>query len=173
MFMSPGQYAGVAERGTVSTRGHATGIDYFLDLGITHLQLLPVHIFETTDERTRSPYNGGYDPILWFGLAGSYASSVATLVRVREYAAMVERLHEAGIRVTFDVVMNHVFVRERSSLEQLVPGYYFRYEVDGTVSNGTGVGNDTASERFMMRRLIVDCLTYFARVYRIDAFRFD
>jgi len=169
----PGQYAGVAERGTVSSRGHATGLDYLLDLGITHLQLLPVHFFETTDERTRSPYNWGYDPMLWFGLAGSYASSVAPLVRVREYADMVERLHEAGIRVTFDVVMNHVFVRERSSLEQLVPGYYFRYEVDGTLSNGTGVGNDTASERFMMRRLIVDCLTYFARVYRIDAFRFD
>jgi len=169
----PGQYAGVAERGTVSSRGHATGLNYLLDLGITHLQLLPVHFFETTDERTRSPYNWGYDPMLWFGLAGSYASSVAPLVRVREYADMVERLHEAGIRVTFDVVMNHVFVRERSSLEQLVPGYYFRYEVDGTLSNGTGVGNDTASERFMMRRLIVDCLTYFARVYRIDAFRFD
>ncbi|HAZ39988.1 MAG TPA: type I pullulanase, partial [Exiguobacterium sp.] len=169
----PGQYAGVAERGTVSSRGHATGLDYLLDLGITHLQLLPVHFFETTDERTRSPYNWGYDPMLWFGLAGSYASSVAPLVRVREYADMVERLHEAGIRVTFDVVMNHVFVRERSSLEQLVSGYYFRYEVDGTLSNGTGVGNDTASERFMMRRLIVDCLTYFARVYRIDAFRFD
>ena len=169
----PGQYAGVTERGTVSPRGHATGLDYLLDLGITHLQLLPVHFFETTDERTRTPYNWGYDPMLWFGLAGSYASSVEPLVRVREYAEMVERLHEAGIRVTFDVVMNHVFVRERSSLEQLVPGYYFRYEVDGTLSNGTGVGNDTASERFMMRRLIVDCLTYFARVYRIDAFRFD
>lgn len=169
----PGQYAGMTERGTRSPRGHATGLDYLLDLGITHLQLLPVHFFETTDERTRSPYNWGYDPMLWFGLAGSYASSVEPLVRVREYAEMVERLHEAGIRVTFDVVMNHVFIRERSSLEQLVPGYYFRYEVDGTLSNGTGVGNDTASERFMMRRLIVDCLTYFARVYRIDAFRFD
>jgi len=169
----PGQYAGMTERGTVSPRGHATGLDYLLDLGITHLQLLPVHFFETTDERTRTPYNWGYDPMLWFGLAGSYASSVEPLVRVREYAEMVERLHEAGIRVTFDVVMNHVFVRERSSLEQLVPGYYFRYEVDGILSNGTGVGNDTASERFMMRRLIVDCLTYFARVYRIDAFRFD
>ncbi|WP_410501682.1 type I pullulanase [Exiguobacterium acetylicum] len=169
----PGQYVGMTERGTVSPRGHATGLDYLLDLGITHLQLLPVHFFETTDERTRTPYNWGYDPMLWFGLAGSYASSVEPLVRVREYAEMVERLHEAGIRVTFDVVMNHVFVRERSSLEQLVPGYYFRYEVDGTLSNGTGVGNDTASERFMMRRLIVDCLTYFARVYRIDAFRFD
>lgn len=169
----PGQYKGMIEQGTITPRGHATGIDYLLDLGITHLQLLPVHFFETTDERTRTPYNWGYDPMLWFGLAGSYASSTDPLVRIREYAEMVETLHGAGIRVTFDVVMNHVFIRERSSLEHLVPGYYFRYEVDGSLSNGTGVGNDTASERFMMRRLIVDCLTYFARVYRIDAFRFD
>ncbi|OIN67089.1 type I pullulanase [Exiguobacterium sp. KRL4] len=170
----PGQYLGVVESGTVSPEGRTTGIDYLLELGVTHLQLLPVHFFTTTEEVSRSPYNWGYDPVQWFSLAGSYASDPTDpKVRILEYAEMVERLHAAGIRVTFDVVMNHVYIREHSALEHLVPGYYFRYELDGTLANGTGVGNDTASERFMMRRMIVDCLTYFADVFRIDAFRFD
>ncbi|OAN14713.1 type I pullulanase [Exiguobacterium undae] len=170
----PGQYVGVSESGTVSPEGRTTGLDYLLELGVTHMQLLPVHFFSTTEEKSRLPYNWGYDPEQWFALAGSYASNPSDpTVRILEYVEMIERLHAAGIRVTFDVVMNHVYIRERSALEHLVPGYYFRYELDGTLANGTGVGNDTASERFMMRRLIVDCLTYFAEVFRIDAFRFD
>ncbi len=170
----PGQYFGMTEAGTLSPEGRATGIDYLLELGVTHLQLLPVHFFTTTEEISRLPYNWGYDPVQWFALTGNYASNpMDPKVRILEYAAMIERLHEAGLRITFDVVMNHVYIREQSALEHLVPGYYFRYELDGTVANGTGVGNDTASERFMMRRMIVDCLSYFAGVFRVDAFRFD
>ena len=170
----PGQYLGMTETGTVSPEGRSTGIDYLLDLGVTHLQLLPVHLFTTTEEVSRLPYNWGYDPVQWFSLTGCYASDpIDPKVRILEYVGMIERLHAAGIRVTFDVVMNHVYIRERSALEYLVPGYYFRYEMDGTLANGTGVGNDTASERFMMRRMIVDCLTYFADIFHVDAFRFD
>lgn len=170
----PGQYLGVSERGTRSPAGKKTGLDYLLDLGVTHVQLLPVHLFGSTDEITRSPYNWGYDPVNWFALAGSYASDATNpRTRIFEYVEMIDQLHAAGIRVTFDVVMNHVYIREQAALEHLVPGYYFRYELDGTLANGTGVGNDTASERFMMKRLIVDCVTYFAEVLQIDAFRFD
>ncbi|WP_114570320.1 type I pullulanase [Exiguobacterium flavidum] len=170
----PGEYRGVFEKGTRSPNDHPTGLDYLIDLGITHLQLLPVHDFGTTEEISRSPYNWGYDPVNWFALEGSYASDATDpAARVIEYADLIEELHKSGIRVTFDVVMNHVHLRDESALNRLVPHYYFRKELDGSYSNGTGVGNDTASERFMMRRLIVDCLTFYARVYRVDAFRFD
>ncbi|MFN4215509.1 type I pullulanase [Exiguobacterium sp.] len=169
-----GLYGSVAETGVSTNAGHSAGLDYIKELGVTHIQLLPVHDFGSVDELTRMPYNWGYDPIHWFALEGSYASNpLAPLARVSEYAQLVSDLHRSGLRVVVDVVMNHVYVREQSSLEALVPYYYFRYEHDGTVANGTGVGNDTASERYMMRRMIVDCVTYFATTYDVDGFRFD
>lgn len=169
-----GLYGSIVETGIRTTGDKSAGLDYLKELGITHLQLLPVHDFGSVDELTRMPYNWGYDPIHWFALEGSYASDPsAPTTRVLEYARMVNELHKTGMRVVVDVVMNHVFIREQSSLEALVPYYYFRYEHDGTVANGTGVGNDTASERYMMRRMIVDCITYFATTYQVDGFRFD
>lgn len=169
-----GLYGGIVETGIRTNGDNSAGLDYLKELGITHLQLLPIHDFGSVDEVTRMPYNWGYDPIHWFALEGSYASDPNTpTTRVLEYAHMVNDLHKSGIRVVVDVVMNHVFIREQSSLEALVPYYYFRYEHDGTVANGTGVGNDTASERYMMRRMIVDCITYFAATYHVDGFRFD
>lgn len=169
-----GLYGGLTESGVKTLGENSAGIDYFKELGITHLQLLPVHDFGSVDEATRMPYNWGYDPIHWFGLEGSYASRPdVPLNRVYEYASLVADLHRAGIRVVTDVVMNHIYIREQSSLEALVPYYYFRYEHDGTVANGTGVGNDTASERYMMRRMIVDYVTFFATTYQVDGFRFD
>ncbi|WP_070329419.1 MULTISPECIES: type I pullulanase [Exiguobacterium] len=169
-----GLYGSIVETGIRTTGDKSAGLDYLKELGVTHLQLLPVHDFGSVDELTRMPYNWGYDPIHWFALEGSYASDPsAPTTRVLEYARMVNELHKTGMRVVVDVVMNHVFIREQSSLEALVPYYYFRYEHDGTVANGTGVGNDTASERYMMRRMIVDCITYFATTYQVDGFRFD
>ncbi|OGX80098.1 type I pullulanase [Exiguobacterium sp. SH31] len=169
-----GLYGSIVETGIRTTGDKSAGFDYLKELGVTHLQLLPVHDFGSVDELTRMPYNWGYDPIHWFALEGSYASDPsAPTTRVLEYARMVNELHKTGMRVVVDVVMNHVFIREQSSLEALVPYYYFRYEHDGTVANGTGVGNDTASERYMMRRMIVDCITYFATTYQVDGFRFD
>lgn len=169
-----GRYGAIAERGLQTKAGRSAGLDYIKDLGVTHLQLLPVHDFGSVDEATRMPYNWGYDPIHWFALEGSYASDPwRPLSRVHDYATLVSDLHRAGLRVVVDVVMNHVYIRERSSLEALVPYYYFRYEHDGTIANGTGVGNDTASERYMMRRIIVDCVTFFAKTYDVDGFRFD
>ncbi|EPE62862.1 pullulanase, type I [Exiguobacterium sp. S17] len=169
-----GLYGSIVETGIRTTGDKSAGLDYLKELGVTHLQLLPVHDFGSVDELTRMPYNWGYDPIHWFALEGSYASNPSEPAsRVLEYARMVNELHKTGMRVVVDVVMNHVFIREQSSLEALVPYYYFRHEHDGTVANGTGVGNDTASERYMMRRMIVDCITYFATTYQVDGFRFD
>lgn len=169
-----GLYGSITETGLHTKELNSAGLDYLKELGVTHLQLLPVHDFGSVDEKTRTPYNWGYDPVHWFSLEGSYASEPnRPLSRVEEYAQMVADLHEAGLRVVVDVVMNHVFIREQSALEALVPYYYFRYEYDGTVANGTGVGNDTASERYMMRRMIVDYVTFFAKTYKVDGFRFD
>lgn len=169
-----GLYGGVSEKGVQTLGQKSAGLDYLKELGVTHVQLLPVHDFGSVDEATRMPYNWGYDPIHWFGLEGSYASRPdVPMNRIYEYATLVADLHRSGIRVVTDVVMNHIYIREQSSLEALVPYYYFRYELDGTIANGTGVGNDTASERYMMRRMIVDFVTYFATVYEVDGFRFD
>lgn len=174
MSQKKGLYASVYERGVKTPAGNTAGLDYLKELGVTHLQLLPVHDFGSVDEKTSTPYNWGYDPIHWFAIEGSYSSDPShPETRMIEYAQMIAELHRVGIRVVFDVVMNHIFVRETSSLEALVPHYYFRYEIDGSIGNGTGVGNDTASERYMMRRLIVDCVTFFAEVYQVDGFRFD
>lgn len=169
-----GLYGGVSEKGLRTLGGHTAGLDYMKELGVTHIQLLPVHDFGSVDEVTRLPYNWGYDPIHWFSLEGSYASRPdVPMSRVYEYGSLVADLHRAGLRVVTDVVMNHVYIREQSSLEALVPYYYFRYEPDGTIANGTGVGNDTASERYMMRRMIVDFVSFFATIYQVDGFRFD
>ncbi|UTT43969.1 type I pullulanase [Exiguobacterium aurantiacum] len=174
MSQMRGLYGSIVETGLKTRAENSAGFDYLKELGVTHLQLLPVHDFGSVDEATRMPYNWGYDPIHWFGLEGSYASDPdEPLSRILEYAHMVDELHHHGMRVVVDVVMNHIFIREQSSLEALVPYYYFRYEHDGTVANGTGVGNDTASERYMMRRMIVDCVTFFAETYHVDGFRFD
>ncbi len=174
MSQLKGLYGGVSEKGVRTEAGNSAGLDYLKELGVTHVQLLPVHDFGSVDEATRMPYNWGYDPIHWFGLEGSYASRPdVPMSRVFEYATLVSDLHQAGLRVVTDVVMNHIYIREQSPLEALVPYYYFRYEHDGTIANGTGVGNDTASERYMMRRMIVDFVTYFATTYQVDGFRFD
>jgi len=171
----PGTYVGLAESGTRTKDGFATGIDYVASLGVTHVQLLPVADFVSVDETAplRS-YNWGYDPAHWFAPEGSYATEPHDpAARIRELKALVAAFHRRGIRVVLDVVYNHQFSLLRSSLERLVPGYYFRYRPDGTPANGTGVGNDTASERAMMRKLIVDCVAYWAEAYHVDGFRFD
>ncbi|HZG87628.1 type I pullulanase [Paenibacillus sp.] len=171
----PGTYAGLAEGGTRTPDGFATGLDYVTSLGVTHVQLLPVADFVSVDETDPArAYNWGYDPAHWFAPEGSYATDpYDPAVRLRELKALVAAFHRRGIRVSLDVVYNHQFSLLRSSLERLVPGYYFRFRPDGTPANGTGVGNDTASERAMMRKLIVDCVAYWAESYHVDGFRFD
>lgn len=170
-----GKFLGVIEEGTKSPAGEKTGLDYLKELGITHLQLLPMYDFETVDERDPSlKYNWGYDPQNYNAPEGSYATDpYLPKVRIKEMKQMVKGLHDAGIRVIMDVVYNHVYSTEGHPFEITAPGYYFRSNGDGSPSNGTGVGNDTASERRMVRKYIVDSIKYWASEYKLDGFRFD
>ncbi|MCA0171527.1 type I pullulanase [Bacillus sp. RAR_GA_16] len=155
--------------------GIPAGINYIKWLGVTHLELLPIQDFGSVDETKVPPsYNWGYDPIHYFVPEGSYSlNSHEPYTRIREVKEMIQNLHEKGLRVIMDVVFNHVYQLHASPLEKIVPGYYFRFDHGGKPSNGTGVGNDTASERKMMRKLIVDSVVYWAKEYGIDGFRFD
>ncbi|HWO96354.1 MAG TPA: type I pullulanase, partial [Bacillus sp. (in: firmicutes)] len=170
-----GKYMGLTEKGTRGSKGQVTGLDYLKDLGITHVELLPVNDFGGVDElHPEKGYNWGYNPLYFQVPEGSYASNPHDpYTRIRELKQAVNSFHENGLRVILDVVFNHVFIREESSFEQLVPGYFFRHDQHGMPSNGTGVGNDFASERAMARKFIVDSVLFWLKEYNVDGFRFD
>jgi pullulanase len=171
-----GKYLGAAEPGTRGPDGVKTGLSHIVDLGVTHVQILPFFDYATVDEtQLQDPsYNWGYDPENYNAPEGSYATDpFAPKTRIRELKTMIGALHDKGLRVIMDVVYNHVYSAAESHFSRLVPGYYFRTGEDGNLSNGTGVGNDTASERKMMRKFIVDSVVYWAEEYHLDGFRFD
>lgn len=170
-----GQYLGMMEEGTKTPEGIATGLDHLKDLGITHVHLLPIFDFATVDESDpQRQYNWGYDPLNYNVPEGSYASdAVDGRVRIRELKTMIQGLNQAGIGVIMDVVYNHTFHSIASNLNRLVPGYYYRHHQDGSFSNGSGCGNELADERSMVRKFIVDSVTYWAREYKVAGFRFD
>ena len=174
-----GKYLGVIQSDT-KNGSKPTGLDYLKSLGITHVQIMPMYDFGSVNEAGNLGYgqpgaqNWGYDPINYNVPEGSYASDSANPVtRIAELKQMVDGLHKAGLRVIMDVVYNHVYNAEKNAFGQTVPGYYFRYNDDGSLTNGSGCGNDTASERKMMRKYIVDSVKYWANEYGIDGFRFD
>ncbi len=172
----PGKFLAFTERGTKSPGGKATMVDHLVELGITHIHLLPVYDFYTVDEtRLDEPqFNWGYDPKNYNAVEGSYSTDPFDgRVRIKEFKQMVQALHNAGIRVIMDVVYNHMYSAERSSFEQLVPGYFFRMNQDGTFSDGSACGNETASEKPMMRKFMIESLKHWVTEYRIDGFRFD
>ncbi len=164
----PGKYLAFTERGLTNGAGIPVGVDYLIRLGITHVQLMPVFDYASVDERaSEGQYNWGYDPQSYNVPEGSYATDpYRGEVRIREFKAMVQSLHEAGIGVIMDVVYNHTYDRN-STFQRTVPGYYYRG------SNASGCGNDTASERKMFRRFMVDSVCYWAKEYHLDGFRFD
>lgn len=170
-----GKFLGLTERGTVTKGGHPTGLDHIRSLGITHLHLLPVFDYGFTDESRGKPqFNWGYDPVNFNVPEGSYATDpFHGAVRVREMKQMIKALHSSGISVVMDVVYNHVYEKETFCFNQIVPGYFSRINQDGVYSNGSFCGNDTASERSMVRKYIVDSVLYWADEYHIDGFRFD
>jgi pullulanase len=171
-----GKYLAFTEAGTTSPEGLPTGIDHLKELGVTHVHLLPVYDFYTTDEtRLDEPqFNWGYDPKNYNVPEGSYSTDPYDgRVRIREFKEMVQALHQNGIRVIMDVVYNHMYDAGGSPFEQLSPGYFFRMRPDGTYSDGASCGNETASERPMMRQFMIESLKYWAEEYRIDGFRFD
>jgi pullulanase len=171
-----GKYLAFTELGTKTAKGFATGIDHLKEMGITHVHLLPSFDFRSIDETNiQNPnYNWGYDPQNYNAPEGSYSTNAADArVRIAEFKQMVQALHQAGIRVIMDVVYNHVGNTDEQSFEQTVPGYYFRHNPDSSFSNASGCGNETASERAMMRKYMTESVNYWATEYHIDGFRFD
>ncbi|WP_280769968.1 type I pullulanase [Salipaludibacillus daqingensis] len=170
-----GKYLGLTEPNTKTSRGFSTGLDYITELGVTHVQLLPVNDFARVDDlQPDNKYNWGYDPLFYQTPEGSYSSNPTDpFSRVTELKKLVQAFHERNVSIILDVVYNHVFIMEESSFEKLVPGYYFRYHAHGEISNGTGVGNDFASERAMGRKFILDSIDYWLTEYLVDGFRFD
>ncbi len=169
-----GKYLAFTERGLTNSAGVPVGVDYLVNLGVTHVHLLPVYDYATVDEANPDgQFNWGYDPKNYNVPEGSYSTDPYDgAVRVHEYKRMVQGLHEAGIGVVMDVVYNHTY-DANSSLNRIVPYYYYRYTASGSNSSASGCGNDTASERYMYRKFMVDSVSYWAREYKLDGFRFD
>ncbi len=174
-IQTKGKFLGLTETGTKNPSGKTkTGIDAILDLGVTHLQLLPIYDYKTVDETRDDQFNWGYDPLNFNVPEGSYSTKPADpLNRIIELKQTIQFLHSKNLRVVMDVVYNHVFDAGSHSFEKLVPGYFFRKQADGSFANGTGVGNEVASERSMASKYIVDSALYWAREYHLDGFRFD
>jgi pullulanase len=170
-----GKFLGLIQAGTKTPSGQATGIDYLKQLGITHVELLPIFDYASVDESSTAPqYNWGYDPKNYDVPEGSYATNAKDPTnRILELKQTIKGMHDKGLRVIMDVVYNHVSSAADSPFEKTVPGYYFRYNSDGSMANGSGCGNDTASERVMMRKYILDSVKYWATNYHLDGFRFD
>ena len=172
-----GKFLGFTESGTKNKQGQSTGVDHIAELGVTHVHLLPSYDFSSVDEsRLNVPqFNWGYDPQNYNTPEGSYATDQEDgKVRILEFKKMVQSLHQKGLRVVMDVVYNHTGYTHNSNLDQLVPGYYYRqWEKDGKYSNASGCGNETASDRAMMRKFIIESVKYWVKEYHIDGFRFD
>lgn len=173
-----GKFLGLAEAGT-RYKDVKTGLDNIKELGVTHVQVLPIYDFISVDEdHSRffhdDNYNWGYDPELYFAPEGSYSTNpLDPKSRVREAKEMVKAFHDRGIGVIMDVVFNHTFKTIDSNLNTLAPKYYHRTNPDESFSNGSGCGNELASEKPFVRKLIIDSLVYWAKEYKIDGFRFD
>lgn len=170
-----GKFLGLTETGRKTRGGHSTGLDHIRKLGVTHIHLMPVFDFGYTDEASPTPqFNWGYDPVNFNVPEGSYATNPFDgETRVREMKQMVKAIHDAGLSVVMDVVYNHVYDAGRFCFHRIVPGYFSRMDDAGHYSNGSCCGNDTASERSMVRKFIVDSVNYWADEYHIDGFRFD
>ena len=153
---------------------HPTGLSYLKELGVTHVQLMPVYDYGSVDEEGDPvQFNWGYDPMNWNVPEGSYSSDPARgEIRIRELKEAVQSLHRQGFRVIMDVVYNHTYSLD-TAMQRTVPWYYYRVKEDGTLSNGSACGNDVASERPMCAKLILESVLYWAEEYHMDGFRFD
>lgn len=153
---------------------HPTGLDYLKELGVTHIQIMPMYDYGSVDEDgDDTEFNWGYDPVNYNVPEGSYATDAKHgEVRIKEMKEMIQSIHEAGFGVIMDVVYNHTYSLD-SWLQKTLPWYFYRVFPDGTISNGSACGNDVASERAMCGKYILDSVLYWAKEYHIDGFRFD
>ena len=171
-----GKFLGLTEKGTVNEDGLTTGLDHIKDLGVTHVHILPLYDFYSVNETQldKPQYNWGYDPLNYNTTEGSYSTNPYDgLSRIREFKELVKTFHANGLNIVMDVVYNHTMLTEDSYFNQLVPGYYYRQTPEGKFSNATACGNETASERPMVRKFMLESLKYWVKEYHIDGFRFD
>lgn len=170
-----GKFLAMTEQGTVNPEGASTGIDHLKELGVTHVHILPSYDYNSVNEAdTAAQYNWGYDPWNYNAPEGSYSTDAYDPAkRITEMKQMVQALHNEGIGVIMDVVYNHTAQNDDSNFSLTVPGYFYRHNEDGTYSDASGCGNETASERKAVSDYIVNSVKYWAEEYHIDGFRFD
>ncbi|WP_291530679.1 type I pullulanase [Bacteroides sp. UBA939] len=171
-----GKFLALTEEGTLSPGKLATGIDHLKELGITHVHILPSYDYASVDETRldENKYNWGYDPQNYNVPDGSYSTDPYNpSVRIKEFKQMVQALHKAGIGVVLDVVYNHTFNTTGSNFERTVPGYFYRQMPDGGFADASACGNETASNRPMMRKYMIESVLYWVNEYHLDGFRFD
>lgn len=169
-----GKYLGFTEDDTTlyNAGEFPTGLNYLAQLNVNYVHLLPIYDFANNEED--NTYNWGYDPKNYMVPEGKYSTNPRDPhARIRELKQLIQSLHQKNIGVIMDVVYNHTYETEDSWFEYTVPGYYFRKDEHGKFSDGSGVGNETASERQMMRKYMIDSLLYWVEEYHIDGFRFD
>ena len=164
-FQNRGKFAAFCEDNVVNSNGDSVGLPYIKRLGVTHIQLMPVFDFDMDG----GEYNWGYNPRFYNAPSAYYSQKDG----IKELRGLVAAAHERGLGVVADVVYNHVFDAEKSPFQRLFPWYFFRTDEDGEFSNGSGCGNEFASERVMARKFIVDSLVFLAKEYHLDGFRFD
>ncbi len=171
----PRQYLGFVEKALKTEKNNPAGFDYLKQLDVTHIQLLPIFDFEGVDEtQPEKAYNWGYNPSQYNVPEGSYASdSDDPYKRINELKRLIDKCHKNGLRVIMDVVYNHVYDELTFPFDKIIPGYAFRVDAQGILTNASGCGNDIATERKMMRKFIVDSVLYWTKHFKIDGFRFD
>lgn len=171
-----GKFLALTETGTNNGQGKSTGIDHLKELGVTHLHLLPSYDYGSVDESKPEikKYNWGYDPKNYNAPEGSYSTNpYDPATRIKEFKQMVQTAHKNGLRIIMDVVYNHTYVNDGSNFSLTVPKYFYRQTADGNYSNASACGNETASERAMMRHYMIESVKYWAKEYHVDGFRFD
>lgn len=172
----PGKYLGLVETGTKGPNNVATGLDHLMELGITHVHLLPTYDHYSIDETNleTSQFNWGYDPQNYNVPEGSFSTNPYNAeVRIEEFKTMVKKFHDHGIGVILDVVYNHTGITKNSNFNLEAPDYYYRFWEDGKQSDASACGNETASEKEMMRKFIIESVSFWAEEYHLDGFRFD
>lgn len=168
----PGTFEGLIEKNNVLNQ---SVIEYVKDLGMTHLQLLPIYDFELVDEWDKGKaYNWGYNPSQYFVLEGWYSKNPDDPYdRINALKKVIDQAHAIGLGINMDVVYNHVFDHKTFPYDDIVPKYFYRHDINHQMTNGSFCGNEVESRRYMVRRLIVDSLKHFAKVFQMDGFRFD
>lgn len=175
-IVNKGKFLALTEEGTTTPTGEKTGIDHLKELGVTHVQILPSYDYNSVDESNliANQYNWGYDPQNYNSPDGGYSTNPTDpTARVKEMKQMIKTLHDNGIGVIMDVVYNHTAENEGSNFSKTAPGYYYRHRADGSWSDASGCGNETASEREQMRNFMINSLKHWTKEYHIDGYRFD